>query len=129
MGQGRALRFVPTRVDGLPDVREVAIFPDRLELLSAGEWIIDPFVEMARWPRPAPLWRWLSRRGWWRGWLPVGERDWFHPPSTRFFRFYTKPRIVIFMPDEPIETNYGDTLFRRVQDVMLEGGFATWDLG
>jgi hypothetical protein len=51
------------------------------------------------------------------------------PPSERFFRFCTRPRIVVYMPDEARETNYGSTLFRRVQDVMLEGGFHTWDLG
>jgi hypothetical protein len=49
--------------------------------------------------------------------------------SSQFMRFYTQPRLVIYMPDEPEETNYGDTLFRRIQDVMLEGGFSLWDLG
>lgn len=61
--------------------------------------------------------------------LSVGDRDWFHPPSRRFFRFFTDPPITIYMPDEPRETNYGDTLVRRVQDVMSLGGFTTFDLG
>ena len=30
------LRFVPSRVEGLPDASEAAIYPDRLELLCAG---------------------------------------------------------------------------------------------
>jgi hypothetical protein len=129
MSQGTSLRLVSSRVDGLPDVTEVVVYPDRLELLSAGEWVIHRFADIASWRQPAPLWRWLFRMGWRQRWLPVGERDWFHPPSERFFRFYTRPPIVVFMPDEPRETNYGDTLFFRVQEVMREGGFTTWDLG
>jgi hypothetical protein len=71
----------------------------------------------------------LARLGWRPRWLPVGKRDWFHAPSERFFRFDTRPSIVVYMGDEPTDTDYGSTLFRRVQDVMLEGGFNTWDLG
>ncbi len=129
MTEGECLRFVPSRVEGLPDVTEVAVYHDRLELLSAERWVSFQFADLAVWPRPAFLRKWLARLGLRPRWLPVGERDWFHPPSERFFRFYTRPRIVVYMPDEPVETNYGDTLFRRVQDVMLEGGFNTWDLG
>jgi hypothetical protein len=129
MSEGAGLCFVPSRVEGLPEVTEVAVYPDRLEVHSAGRWVSFPFADIARWPRPAFLWRWLARLGWRPRWLPVGERDWFHPPSERFFRFRTRPRIVVFMPEESRETDYGSTLFRRVQDVMLEGGFSTWDLG
>jgi hypothetical protein len=123
------LRFIPSRVEGLPGVTEAAVYPDRLELLSGGRWVSFPFADIARWPRPAWLWRRLARLGWRPRWLPVGQRDWFHPPSERFFRFYTQPPIVVYMADEPWDTDYGSTLFRRVQDVMLEGGFNTWDLG
>jgi hypothetical protein len=45
---------------------------------------------------------------------------WFHPPAQRFFRFFTTPRIVVYIPDERDAT----TIFRRVQ-----GGFGTCDLG
>jgi hypothetical protein len=123
------LRFIPTRVEGLPEVTEAAVFPDRLELCSAGKWVCFRFVEMVEWPHPAWLWRLLARFGWRRRSMLVGERDWFHPPSGRFFRFFTSPRIVVYMPDEAAETNYGSTWFRRVQDVMERGGFTTWDLG
>src|SRR5438874_3478882 len=123
MSEGGGLRFIPSRVEGLPDVTEVAVYPGRLELLSAGWWVSFRLADIAAWPRPAFLWRRLARLGWRPRWLPVGERDWFHPPAKRFFRFYTQPRVVIYMPDEPAETGYGSTLFRRVQDVMLEGGF------
>jgi hypothetical protein len=129
MSEGEGLRFIPSRVEGLPDVTEVAVYPDRLELLSAGRWISLSFAEIASWPRPAWLWRGLARFGWRPRWLAVGQRDWFHPPAERFFRFYTKPPIIVYMADEPYETDYGSTLFRRVQDVMLEGGFSTYDLG
>jgi hypothetical protein len=33
------------------------------------------------------------------------------------------------MTDKPREPDYSSTLFRPVQDVMLEGGFNTWALG
>jgi hypothetical protein len=105
------LRFVPSRVEGLQEVSEVAVFPDRLEMCSAGKWLSFPFVAMAQ-----------------NGSL-VGERDWFHSPAERFFRFFTTPRIVLFLPDEPAETNYGNTWFWRVREVMGGGGFDTWDLG
>jgi len=57
----RSLRFVPSRVEGLPDVAEVVFRPDRLELLSAGRWVLVRFAEIARRPRPARLWRLLAR--------------------------------------------------------------------
>jgi hypothetical protein len=127
MEQG--LRLVPSRVEGLPKLTEVVVFPDRVELCSAGEWLSFPFAEMAEWPRPAWFWRLLSRLGWRRRFLAVGERDWFHPAADRLFRFFTSPRVVVYMPDELAETSYGDTWFRQVRDVMLQGGFNTWDLG
>jgi hypothetical protein len=122
------LRFVPSRVEGLRDVAEVAIFPDRLVLWSVGKWVAFRFTDMTLWPRPAWLWRLLSRFGWRPRPLCVGERDWFHPPRDRFFAFFTTPRIVVYLTDEP-ETGYGNTLFFRVQEVMRAGGFSTFDLG
>jgi hypothetical protein len=126
---GRALRFVSSRVEGLPDVSEVVVRPDRLELLSAGRWVVFRFAEMARWPRPAQLWRLLLRLGWHPRWLPVADRDWFHPSRDRFFRFYTHPPMEVFLTDEDREIGYGETLFRRVQEVIGSGGFHTCDLG
>ena len=132
MSEEAALRFVPSRVEGLPDVDEVAVHPDRLELRSAGRMVTVRFADIVEWPRPVLLSRWRARFGLrplgGGRWI-VGERDWFHPPSERFFRFATRPPLVVVLPDEPRETDYGRTLFRRVQEVMLRGGFATWDLG
>ena len=122
------LWFVPSRVEGLPDVTEVGVYPDRLELLSAGNWVIFRLEAIAEWPRPRMLWRLLYRLGWRPRWLPVGERDWFHDPPNRFFRFFTSPPVVVYMPDEA-GVDYWKTVFRRAQTVMLKGGFHTWDLG
>lgn len=123
------LRFVPSAVDGLPAVTEAAVFPDRIELLSAGAWVVVRFDDIAEWPRLRRL-RWLLKPlGWRPRWRMVADRDWFHPPAGRFFRFFTTPPVTVFMPDEPPETPYGQTMFRRVQDVLMEGGFGTFDLG
>jgi hypothetical protein len=125
-----SLRFVPSAVDGLPLVSEVAVFPDRLELLSESKWVIIRFLDIARWYRFGWLYGPLARLGWGvRGWPSVGDRDWFHPPSGRFFRFFTEPPVTVYMPDEPRDTDYGSTIFRRVQDVIRAGGFVTSDLG
>ncbi len=123
------LRFAPSRVEGLTDVSEVVVRPDRLELFSEGEWIIIRFADIARWPRPARLWRLLARFRWRPRWLPVADRDWFHPPRERFFIFYTDPALKVFLTDEDRGIGYGETLFRRVQDVIESGGFHTCDLG
>ncbi|WP_406694625.1 hypothetical protein V5E97_26525 [Singulisphaera sp. Ch08] len=123
------LRFIPSRVEGLPEVAEVIVYPDRLELLSAETSLVFRFAEIAQWPRPAWLRKRLFRFGWRPRWLPVGDRDWFHPPRDRFFTFYTEPPITVFLTDEDREMGYGETLFRQVQDVIESGGFATYDLG
>jgi len=125
-----SLRFVPSAVEGLPGVTEVAVLPDRLELLSNGRWVKVRFLDIARWHRRGWLYRPLARLGLGvRGWPSVADRDWFHPPAERFFRFFTAPPVTVYMPDEPRETSYGRTMFRRVQDVMAAGGFGTFDLG
>lgn len=124
------LRFAPSAVEGLPSVTEVAVFPDRVELLSEGKWFVIRFLDIARWHRCGWLYRLLARLGRTvRGWPMVADRDWFHPPSRRFFRFFTLPPLTVYMPDEPPDTCYGQTMFRRVQNVLLAGGFLTFDLG
>jgi hypothetical protein len=123
------LRFVPSHVEGLPSVTEAVVFPDRVELLSAGEWVVIRFLDIARWSRHGWLYRRLAHLGWVRGSPLVADRDWFHPPSGRFFRFFTKPAVTVYMPDERINTSYGQTIFRRFQDVMYAGGFLSNDLG
>ena len=124
-----SLRFTPSRVEGLPDVSEVVVRPDRIELRSGGEWIMIRFADIARWPRPAWLWRLAARHGRRSRWLPVADRDWFHPPRDRFFIFYTRPSIKVFLADEDRGIGYGETLFRRAQEVIQSGGYDTCDLG
>jgi hypothetical protein len=124
------LRFHPSAVDGLPAVTEAAVYPDRLELLSNGNWVVIRFLDIARWHQHGWLYRPLARLGLGvHGWPFVADRDWFHPPARRFFRFYTTPPITIYMPDEPAETSYARTMFRRVQVVLAAGGFGMVDLG
>src|SRR4051794_33709197 len=111
-----SLRFVPSSVEGLPDVTEAAVFPDRLELPSAGDWVVIRFRDIARWYRRGWLYRPLARLGCVRGYPSVADRDWFHPPPGRFFRFYTEPPITVYMPDEPADLGHRQTMFRRVQN-------------
>ena len=58
----------------------------------------------------------------------VADRDWFHPPAGRFFRWYTTPPVTICMPigDAP---GFRQGVFHRIQDVLRSGGFVTHDLG
>jgi hypothetical protein len=90
-----SLRFVPSAVEWLPSVTGAAVFPDRLELLSDGNWVVIRFRDIA-WYSGGWLYRPLARLGFQvRGWPSVADRDWFHPPTGRFFRFYTKPEVII----------------------------------
>jgi len=68
-----SLRFVPSAVEGLPGVTEAVVFPDRLELLSGGQWVVIRFGDIAR-----PYSGDLEDRP------SVADRDWFHPPAGRF---------------------------------------------
>jgi len=123
----QCLRFVPSAVDGLANVTEAAVYPDRLELKSAGHWVVFRFQEMGHWPIPA----WLRRLHkcfrfrLQRTLTPVGERDYCR--RDRYFRFWTRPPIVVHTPDE-LEGIYALTLFQRMHQVMRAGGFGTFDL-
>lgn len=125
------LRFKPSAVDGLDDVTEAALFPDRLELHTGEGPVVICFRDIAKWIGfRRHFYRCLARIGGSIiGWPSVADRDWFHPPSRRFFRFYTSPPITVFLQDEPRETRYHKTLFRRIQDTIAKGGFTTFDLG
>ena len=63
------------------------------------------------------------------GQLPVADRDWFRPPRDRFFLSHTDPPLKVVMTDEDRNIGYGETLFRRVQEIIESGGFHTCDLG
>ena len=107
---------------------EVVVRPDRLELRSADRWVTVRLAGIARWPRPACLCRLLARLGCQLRSVPVGDRDWSPAPPHRFFRFYTAPPLVVYMPaDEPQQR--GGSCFARVQEVLSTGGFSTCNLG
>jgi hypothetical protein len=42
------LRFVPSAVEGLSAVTEVAVLPDRLELLSEDKWVVIRILDNLR---------------------------------------------------------------------------------
>jgi hypothetical protein len=124
------LRFVPTDVEGLPGVTEVAVFPDRLEFLSEGNWVTVHLLDVARWYRRGWLYRPLAHLGFgvW-GWPSVADRMWYPRPGVSFFEFYTKPKIVVHVPYYPTDVGHMDTVFQRVKRVLATGGFSTFDLG
>ena len=82
MSDEGVLRFVPSRVEGLPNVTQAAVYRDRLGLLSAERWVFFRLAALAAWPRPVFIRRPLARLGWRPRWLPVGERGWFHAPRS-----------------------------------------------
>ena len=126
----RELRFIPSRVEGLPGVTVVAVFPDRIELTSDDNPLLTHrFVDIARWPHPRLTWRLLFRLGLRPKWLPVADRDWFHEPADMFFEFYTNPPLKVFMPRDEVKDPYNASHFVRLQQVLGEGGFQTVDLG
>jgi hypothetical protein len=123
------LQFVPSRVECLRDVTSVTVFPDRIELESASGVVTHRFADIARWPRPAPLWKLLYRLGIKPRWLPVADRDWFHAPADMFFAFYTYPPLKVYMPRDENKEDYASSYFVRIKDILRRGGFDTFDLG
>jgi len=120
-------RFVPSRVEGLRGVTEVIVRPDRLELRSVGRSVGFRLAGIARWPRPARLRRLLIRLGCRFQPVRVADWNWDSIPSHRFFRFYTAPPVVVYMPvDEP--QMHAGSCFARVQEVLATGGFYTCDM-
>jgi hypothetical protein len=119
--------FVPSRIDGMASSNTVAIRRDRLEIITPAGVVVHMFEDFARWPQPVALWRVLFRLGYRMSRLDIGDRDWFHDPPDRYFRFYTSPPTTICMPDDAADD--AASTFSRVRDVMERGGFTTRDLG
>jgi hypothetical protein len=114
---------------GMTGVQEVAVFPDRLELTCLGARTAIEFARIAEWPRPRWFWQTLFHIGIRPRWLPVADRDWFHLPADRFFRFYTNPPLTICMPVDESSGDYASTYFVRIRMMLEAGGFHTYDLG
>jgi hypothetical protein len=126
------LQFVPSRVEGVPDITSVIVYPDRIELTGVAGTVMHRFADIARWPRPSRFWKLLYRWGVRPRWLPIADRDWFHEPADMFFEFYTTPRLRVCMPREEIEEikeDYGSSFFVRIQSLICQGGFHTLDCG
>jgi hypothetical protein len=124
------ISFVPSRAEGWPDVSEVIFYPDHLEVCTEGRWIKVRFEEIER-RREGRLRSALGRLfGGKREPAMIGEKDWFHdPPSERWMRFFTTPPLTISMPLDEVAGPYGETYFRRIQDVLAAGGYWLFDLG
>jgi hypothetical protein len=124
----RFVRFRPSRAEGLPDVREVVVHPDRLEVNTAGSWVAFSFKRIGRRqePRLLSLAKRLVGRAPWP--VMVADRDWFHPPPDRYFLWYTDPPLRTYMPEDESADRAG-SYFARIQMVLASGGYATFDLG
>jgi hypothetical protein len=119
------IEFVPSRVDGMADVVRVALTRKGLELWTSQRCRTVSWLSM----EPSPFRQLLRRLGLRSAPLFVADRDWFHPPAERFFRFYTTPRMTICLPDEPRKIPYDETFFFRVRMFLEQNGLATNDLG
>jgi hypothetical protein len=75
------LRFVPSAVEGLSAITEVAVLPDRLELFSEDKWVVIRILDIALWYRHG--WLYPPAR------LGLGARGW---PSVRIGTGSTRRR-------------------------------------
>jgi len=121
-GAAESIRFVPSRVVGLPAVTEVAVWPDRLQLLSAGRWLSYRFADMQKPLWPAPFWATVSRLGWRRPRF-IAEGHWFGDPRQRHIAFYLEPRLCVYMPSHDWQADYSKSIFARIQTLIRLGGF------
>jgi hypothetical protein len=125
--QSREIRFRPSRTEGREGVLEVAVSPDRLKLVTADGVETIRFFEIAVWPRPQLFWKAVAALGIKPRWLPVADRE-FNGSAKSFFRFYTDPPLVIFMPANEKPGPYAETWFVRIRELIHSGGFHTFDL-
>jgi hypothetical protein len=98
-----------------------------MELHRDGRPVTVRFSDIAKWPRPRWL-SWLGKRLGRRSWLPVADRDFFHAPHDRFFRFYTNPPPADYMPNADCYARDA-SCFGALQAVLAAGGFDAFDLG
>jgi hypothetical protein len=123
-----SITFVPSRVDGLDAVSRVTIRRSQIEFETPDSRHVFAFKSISR-----PQESWLSslfKRLTFRRPYPqmIADRDWFHAPPNRFFRFYTTPPITVYMPADDVQ-KHAQSYFARIQHVIRVGGFTTFDLG
>ncbi len=120
--------LVPSRVDGLDGVSRVIIEHTQITFVTGESSRSFSFSAIRR-PQGTWFFRVIRRVAFRRPWPPmIGERDCFHPPPNRFFRFFTEPQITVYMPLDDVQ-DYTHSCFYRIQQVIRSGGYATWDLG
>jgi hypothetical protein len=111
------VRFLPSRVDGIPHVQEVCISREALEIVADGKRHVFPFLSFAR------------GREIYSGRVPVGE---LHFSKSRYTDshviFYTTPQITVFMPNNS-PTEYPDSHFWKIQEILSAGGLKLYDDG
>lgn len=119
------VRFVPPEVEGLSGVEEVAIHPDRVEVLANGAPVIVRFSDIAR-RQESVVDRWLK---WLLGRPPyplvVGEREFC--TERRYVTFFANPRLKIHTPPDH-DADYTDTYLFRIEAILRHGGYMTDDL-
>jgi hypothetical protein len=115
-------RFRPQRVEGLREVIEVAIFSDRLELLtqSAATLTIVEFVDVAAWPFPGFLWKWAFRQG-------LGRRtsvaEIYRPSGGEpYIKWLGQPPIEVYRPADE-SAGAWEARLARIQKIVEAGGF------
>jgi hypothetical protein len=121
------VRFRPSKVRGLPDVDEVAVYPDQLDVRTAGEWRTFRFADFG-----------LRQDSQWGARLKekLGIRPYRtlvahlvyvrEPYEESHFEFLTDPRLTVYMPaDGPALSP--DSHFRRIQEVLRRGGYTADD--
>ena len=118
------LRFAPPRTTGISGVTEIAIHPNRIEVQAQGRWVTFRLRDMAR-PQEHALARWLKRLFGLRPHpLIVGEREFC--TDHRYVVFYSDPPLKLYTPPDP--PGYADTYIARINAVLRQGGYATYDL-
>lgn len=122
------IAFTPSRVDWNTEVSSVTVWPFRLDVETADGTQEFPFEVIGKIQESGFI-RFMKglfgekQRG-----MLVADRDWFHSPQDRFFRFYTDPPMTVYMPlEEAVE--YEESVFFRVQAVIRSGGYETYDVG
>lgn len=122
------ITFTPSRVDWIMEVHSVTVRPIGLELETADGKKEIRFNKIGR-LQESRFMRILKQLG---GFRPtamlVADRDWFHPPQERFFRFYTDRPLTMYMPASD-SLDYLESVFFRAQVVIRRGGYETFDLG
>jgi hypothetical protein len=121
-GGGGEVRFIPSQVEGLSGVTEAAVFPDRLELKSHGGWVTFPFASFG-WPQESRTAARIKRMLKLKPARRIVGEIWFDPvhyPNS-YVRFFTEPRLTIYMPATG-PTRYPHSHFWRIQQTVRAGG-------